>query len=173
MDQTNETENKFDQLGMMFAFLLLRLWLGVRAFMTGVEKFAGKVTESAGVEAGGEPTGLTEEVTKKVYGFSHYNGVPAPLYEKFKDEPFIPGFALSIYDFLLGPILLALGITLLLGVATRTTLLAMGVLYTSLTVGLILLNEAGGVAWLGTHIILIVLALMHAKHNKFELFPKW
>ena len=66
-----------------------------------------------------------------------------------------------------------LGLTVLLGIATRISLFAMGLMYTSLTFGLILLKQDAGVAWLGTHIIMIVIALVLAKHNRLAILNKW
>ena len=40
-------------------------------------------------------------------------------------------------------------------------------------VGLILINQADGVAWLGIHVALIAMALLLAKHNKLALLKKW
>ena len=34
-------------------------------------------------------------------------------------------------------------------------------------------NQDGGIAWLGTHILLIVAALLLEKHKKLVLFPKY
>jgi len=60
-----------------------------------------------------------------------------------------------------------------LGLATRFSLFAMGLVYTSLTFGLILIKQDAGVAWLGIHIIMIVLALALAKYNRFAILKKW
>ena len=57
--------------------------------------------------------------------------------------------------------------------ATRFSLFAMGLVYTSLTFGLILIKQDAGVAWLGIHIIMIVLALALAKYNRFAILKKW
>ena len=62
---------------------------------------------------------------------------------------------------------------LLLGLGTRLSLFLQGLLYIALTVGLILIKQDDGVAWLGIHIALITLALMLAKHNKLALLKKW
>ncbi|NJL18909.1 MAG: hypothetical protein HC901_00920 [Bdellovibrionaceae bacterium] len=113
------------------------------------------------------------EVKRKVYGLEFYHGVPTALEDSFKAEPLIPGFFLPIYNYVLGPALLGLGLTLLLGIATRTTLFFMGLLYVSLTWGLLLIGQDGGVAWLAAHMILIAFALYLAKYNRFELFKKW
>ena len=74
---------------------------------------------------------------------------------------------------ILGPALILLGLTLLLGIATRFSLFAMGLLYTSLTFGLILLKQDAGVAWLAAHVILIVMALALAQYNRFTILKKW
>lgn len=170
----NNTSNSSD-LGYTFSILLLRIWLGIRSLQTGIEKFAGVKMSETAVTIDGAPNtyGLTESTGEKAYAFSNYQGVPQALHDKFVGEPLIPGFFLTIYDFVLGPALLILGLTLLLGVATRVSLFAMGLLYTSLTFGLILLKQDAGIAWLGTHIILIVMALVLAKHNRFTIMNKW
>jgi len=159
----------------VFAMWVLRLWLSVRAIGAGIEKFAGKKGSEAAVEIDGEPNdyGLTESASEKVYGFDHYHGVPEALYGKFQAEPLVPGFMLKIYDITLGPLLLIFGFMLLLGVCTRISLFAMGLIYTSLSFGLILLKQDAGVAWLATHIILVVMALVLAKHNRCVLVKNW
>jgi thiosulfate dehydrogenase [quinone] large subunit len=162
-------------LGSTLGILLIRLWLGLRALQTGIEKFAGVKTTEAPVTIDGATNtyGLTESTGEKAYALGNYHGVPKALYEKFAGEPLIPGFFLNIYDIVLGPALLVLGITLLLGIATRISLFAMGLLYTSLTFGLILLKQDAGIAWLGVHIILIVIGLVLAQHNRLAILKKW
>ncbi|MDE0770384.1 MAG: hypothetical protein OSB19_18565, partial [Opitutaceae bacterium] len=91
-----------------------------------------------------------------------------PRYEKLAEEPLIPGFALSIYNGVLGYVLIAVGIMILAGIYSRIALLASGLTWASLTVGLILLKQDAGVAWLGMHVALTVAALLLVKHNRFE-----
>lgn len=162
-------------LGLVLGMLTLRIWLSVRAIQTGIEKFAGTSSGSRAVEIDGAPNayGLTEDTSSKVYALSQYNGVPAPLYEKFSSEPLIPEWALNLYNVILGPVLILLGLTLLLGIATRISLFAMGLVYTSLTFGLILVKQDAGIAWLGVHILLVVAALALAKFNRFALLKYW
>jgi len=88
---------------------------------------------------------------------------------KFLEEPVM----LNIYNLVLGPALLVLGFTILFGIASRTSLFLLGLLYISLTWGLILIKEDSGIAWLGIHMIMIVMALMLAKHNRLCLLKKW
>ena len=165
-----------NDLGYTLGILLLRLWLAARAFQTGIEKFAGSgkpVDSTVLVDGTPNTYGLTESTAAKVYAMSNYNGVPAPLYDKFINEPLIPEFALNIYNVVLGPALIILGLTLFLGIATRFSLFLMGLIYTSLTFGLILIKQDAGIAWLGVHIIMIVMALALAKYNKFAILKKW
>ncbi|MBU3664377.1 MAG: DoxX family membrane protein [Chthoniobacterales bacterium] len=162
-------------LGATLGVLLLRLWLSMRCIVSGLEKYTGtKVSDSPVMIDGAVNTyGLTEAASTKVYGFAYYHGVPAALMEKFSREPLLPGPALKLYDTILGPALIVLGAALLVGFATRSTLFAIGLLYTSLTFGLILINENSGVAWLAIHIALVALMLFYSKHNRFEITGRW
>jgi thiosulfate dehydrogenase [quinone] large subunit len=65
------------------------------------------------------------------------------------------------------------GVMLLIGLGTRLSLFVQGLIYVALTVGLILIHQEDGVAWLGIHIALVAFALTLAKHNKFALLKKW
>jgi thiosulfate dehydrogenase [quinone] large subunit len=171
--ENNDT--KSHDLGLTLGMLLARLWLGLRSLQTGIEKYAGIKTSETAVTIDGAPNayGLTESTGEKAYGLSHYHGVPKALYDKFAGEPFIPGWFLNLYDMLLGPALLILGLTLLLGIGTRISLFAMGLVYTSLTFGLILLKQDAGVAWLAVHMVLIIMALVLAKYNRFTILKQW
>ena len=161
-----------DNLGSTLGFLTLRIWLAMRAFISGLEKFAGtKTIEVPALDEFGEPDLMRDmqQIEVKTYGFEHYSGVPEPLWNLFEKEPLLPGFLLYPYDWLLGPLLLVTGLFTLLGIFTRWTLFAMGLIYTSLTFGLVLLNESGGIAWLAIHIILIAMALTLANRNKYTI----
>lgn len=173
-EQTPQAKPPCD-LGATLGVLLLRIWLAVRAIVSGLEKYAGtKTSDQAVVIDGAVNTyGLTDATTTKVYGFAYYHGVPAALMDKFASEPLLPGPALKLYDIILGPSFILLGLALLVGFATRFTLFAMGLLYTSLTFGLILINENSGVAWLAIHVTMIALMLFYSKYNKFELTGRW
>ena len=164
-----------NKIAMVYGAWLLRLWLGVRAIQTGLEKFSGKVGSEELVKIGGDPNayGLVADEKVKLYGPQFYHGVPEALMGKFEKEPLLLGFGLKVYDVILGPALIVLGLTILLGIASRTSLFLLGILYTSLTWGLILIGQNDGVAWLGTHMILVVMALALAEHNRFTILKKW
>ncbi|HEY7824608.1 MAG TPA: hypothetical protein VIG24_17335 [Acidimicrobiia bacterium] len=174
MQKENSPTSSFqlDALGASFAFLVLRLWLGVRSLLTGLEKFAGVETvQRPLLDEFGDPdiSGAMVNVKEKVYGLSHYRGLPEPLYDKFAAEPLMPVWALDLYSGALGWILLALGALLIAGALPRLSLLASGLVYVSLSVGLALLGESGGVAWLGTHALLVALALMLVNYNRWAI----
>ena len=158
------------------AFILLRLWLGLRAIITGLEKFAGKVSEQKPLlDEFGQPdiNGAMVAIDHKVYALQYYQGIPTALQAKFAAEPLLPAFLLKPYGATLGYALIIAGVALLLGIATRTSLLVHGLIYLSLSFGLILINESAGVAWLAIHLLLVVAALGLASHNRFALTKRW
>jgi len=172
-NKTNETCNGSYTL----AFIVLRLWLAVRAIVTGIEKFGAYRTtqkplidEVTGME---DPSGAMLEVKIKYYSLTNYSGIPASLKEKFNNEPLLPHPLLKMFDHLLGPLLIITGLMLLVGLATRLSLFVQGLLYVVLTVGLILIHQDDGISWLGVHVALVALALMLARHNKFAILQKW
>jgi thiosulfate dehydrogenase [quinone] large subunit len=185
---TDKPRCPINNLALTYAALLLRLWLAVRAIQTGIEKFAGTTASEDLVKIDGQTNdyGLTAGASVKSYALDHYHGVPTALLKKFEAEPLLdftlwtfkntvkpPITLLTLYGWILGPALLILGVTILLGIASRTSLFLLGLLYISLTWGLILINQNDGVAWLGTHMVLIAMALMIADHNRLTILKKW
>lgn len=158
------------------AFWVLRAWLGIRALLTGIEKFgAYKTIQTASIDP---TTGLADpnlviDVKVKYYSLANYSGIPASLKTKFANEALLPQFAMTAFDKMLGPVLIATGLMLLLGLGTRLSLFLQGLIYVALTVGLILIKQDDGISWLGIHVALVAFALVLAKHNKFTLTKKW
>lgn len=180
----NSTETKSDgsatsqccHCDYSLAFLLLRGWLGIRALLAGVEKYgAYKSVQKPLLDEHGQPDagGAVIEMKVKFYDLANYHGIPATLKAKFENEALLPAFSLNLFDKLLGPALIAAGVMLLLGLGTRTSLFVQGVIYIALSVGLILINQPDGIAWLGIHVALVAMALMLAKNNKLALLKKW
>ncbi len=158
------------------AFWMLRGWLAIRAILTGIEKFgAYKTIQKPLLDSTGQPdaSGAMVDVKVKFYSSLNYSGLPTALKGKFANEVLLPPFAVNVFDHLLGPLLLASGIMLLLGLGTRLSLCLQGLIYMALTVGLILIHQDDGVSWLGIHIALVAFALVLAKNNKFAIFKKW
>jgi thiosulfate dehydrogenase [quinone] large subunit len=163
--------------GQTLAFLLLRGWLGIRALIAGIDKYSESMKVQkplmdpiTGMQ---DPSGAMVDVIQKVYGMAKYHPVPQALQDKFALEPLLPSFFLKPFYTILGPALIILGVTLLLGICTRISLFLQGILYIALTVGLMLINQNDGVSWLGIHIALVALALCLADHNRLSLTRKW
>lgn len=159
------------------AFWVLRGWLGLRAIVTGIEKFAGiKITEkpfvdpTTGME---DPSGALVQVKTKFYALTNYAAIPQSLKDKFVAEPLLPQAMTKPFYAVLGPLLIVLGVMLLVGLGTRISLFLQGLLYIGLTVGLILIKQDDGVSWLAIHVALIAVALILAKHNKLAILKKW
>jgi len=159
------------------AFLVLRLWLALRAILTGIEKFGAYKTiqkplidPTTGME---DPSGAMIDVKIKYYSLANYAGIPAPLKDRLVNEPLLPKFAMNTFDHLLGPVFILTGVMLLIGLGTRLSLFVQGLIYIALTIGLILIKQEDGVAWLGIHVALVAFALALAKHNSLALTKKW
>ena len=131
------------------AFLLLRLFLAVRALMSTLEKF----------ELGG------------TYSLENYRNNMTRMATGITGASFLPLWATKAFALPLGFILLVLGVALLLGIKTRLTLIVMGLLYIGLAFGLMAVQQGDGVAWLGVYLALIVAALVLVRYNRFALWP--
>jgi thiosulfate dehydrogenase [quinone] large subunit len=74
---------------------------------------------------------------------------------------------------MLGPAFILTGIMLLIGLGTRVSLLAQAFLFIALTVGLVLIDQPDGVAYLGIHIGLVAAAFVLVENNRFAVLKKW
>jgi len=160
-----------------FAFLALRLWLGVRALFVGIQKFAAYKSVAMPLidPSTGQPdaSGVMVNVNIKSYALANYAGMPAAFRDKFAHEPLFPKFALTLFDRVLGPAFILTGIMLIIGLGTRLSLLAQALLFIALTIGLVLIDQNDGVAYLGIHIGLVAGAFLLAEHNRFVVLKKW
>ena len=160
-----------------FAFLVLRLWLGVRALFVGIQKFAAYKSVAMPLidPSTGQPdaSGVMVNVSVKSYALGNYAGIPVALRDKFAHDPMFPKFALTLFDRMLGPAFILTGIMLIIGLGTRLSLLIQGVLFIALTVGLVLIDANDGVAYLGIHIGLVAAAFLLVQHNRFAVLKRW
>ena len=179
---TESTETRLDVVrkgnwDFTFAFLALRLWLGVRALFVGIEKFGAYHSVAMPLldPTTGQPdaSGVMVNVNVKSYALANYAGIPAALTDKFSHEPLFPKLVLVAFDRMLGPAFILTGIMLLIGLGTRLSLAAQGLLFIALTVGLVLIDQNDGVAWLGIHILVVAAAFVLAEHNRFVVLKKW
>src|ERR1044071_9160997 len=89
------------------AFLLLRLFLGLRTFLAGLEKFE----------------------ANKSYSFSNYSENMNRMATAISNYSFIPVWAAKTFAMSLGFLLVAFGLTILLGIKSRASLFLGGLVY--------------------------------------------
>lgn len=130
------------------AFLLLRLFLGLRTFLAGLDKF----------ETGGK------------YSLEIYSTNMGRMATGITGASFLPLWATKTFALSLGYLMLVTGAALLFGIKTRYTLFAIGLIYVGLSFGLMAVQESGGVADLAIHIGLIAGALALVRHNRLALW---
>jgi thiosulfate dehydrogenase (quinone) large subunit len=132
------------------AFLLLRLFLGLRTLLAGVEKFE----------------------SNKSYSFSNYTENMSRMAGGISNNSFIPLWMANIFALSLGFILTLLGLALLLGVKTRATLFVSGLVYVGLGFGLMAVQEGEGVAWIGMQVLMFAIALVLVRHDRFAILAE-
>ncbi|MEM1058658.1 MAG: DoxX family membrane protein [Verrucomicrobiota bacterium] len=137
--------------GATWGFLVLRFYLAVTMILGGFGKF--------------------ENPDKSVWelGFTHWQTNAQNMLETFSASP-LPNFMLVPYVYGLGLIEFVLGVFLLVGVKTKWTLAAVGLLFVSLSIGLRLLGNFGGAANIGVYCLVTVIALMLVRANRLEVW---
>jgi len=130
------------------AFLLLRLFLGLRTFLAGLEKF----------EAGGR------------YTFANYYANMDRMASGITGASFLPLWATKNFAHSLGYLLLLFGALILLGIKSRVSLTLTGLLYVGLAFGLMAVQESDGIAWLGVYVGMFAGALVLVRHDRFALW---
>ena len=132
-----------------FAHLILRLWVGLRLLLAGIDKMR---------EKGGSGFGV-EFIEKSM----------APIIKTITDNTLIPGWAIAPYGVVLPWVLLIAGLLCIVGLCTRWSLLLGGLTFVSLAVGLMALPDDDQAVFRGIEVALTALALMTAAHNKFSV----
>jgi thiosulfate dehydrogenase [quinone] large subunit len=130
------------------AFLLLRLFLGLRTLIAGLEKFEANKSFSI--------ANYQENMVRMATGISSYSLIPLWAAK---------AFALSLPWMLLGA-----GIGILLGLKTRAALFFGGLIYVGLGFGLMAVQEGEGVAWIGMQVLMFSFALYLARADRFCLW---
>lgn len=130
------------------AFLILRLFLGLRTLLAGVEKFE----------------------ANKSYSWENYTTNMGRMAGGISNNSFLPLWMANMYAMTLGPLLALLGLAVLLGVKSRVTLAVTGLLYVSLGFGLMAVQEGEGVAWIGMQVLMFSVALVLVRHERLAVW---
>ena len=129
------------------AYTLLRLFLGLRTLLAGVEKFE----------------------ANKSYSLANYSENMGRMAQGISNNSFIPLTLANLFAMSLGYLLTILGLAILLGLKTRLTLFVAGLLYVGLGFGLMAVQEGEGVAWIGMQVLMFAAALVLVRHERFAL----
>ncbi len=130
------------------AFLLLRLFLGLRALLSGIEKF----------ESGG------------VYSFANYGKTMTRIANGITGASFLPSWATKAFALPLGYAFIVVGVMLLLGIKTRLALILLGLIWVALGFGLMAVQQDDGIAWIGVYVGMTSAALLLVRHDRFALW---
>ncbi len=133
------------------ANLLLRLWIGLRLFFAGLDKFRAGSGEDA--------TFSLENYEKKmqaIANLTHENG-------------FLSQNLCDLYAKPLGYLLIIGGVWAVLGLFSRLGVFFCGLLFLSLGVGLATLPDDAEVVYIGVHILIAAAALATNPYNKLSL----
>lgn len=129
-----------------WAFISLRLFLGLRFLLAGLGKFQ----------------------NDEGYSFSaYYNGVATWMISEF-EKTNLPGFLVSLYAYTIGYLQIVLALLLLVGVKTKWALALIALTYVSLAYGQMVLGNNDTVTEIGTYLLFTTAALYFVRHNKFE-----
>ena len=135
-----------------FAHLLLRLWVGMRLFMAGIDKFRWGNGATA------------------TFGLENYPKKTDPLAKLMADNSFLPEFACKSFASVIGYILIPVGIWVALGILTEFGLLAAGLVFLMLGFGLASLpDDTEMVTNIGLSVLIVAAALVTSKAKTFSL----
>ncbi|MDQ8186238.1 DoxX family membrane protein [Pelagicoccus sp. SDUM812002] len=130
-----------------WAFISLRLFLGLRFLLAGLGKFKNESGD---------------------YSFDkYYDGFAAWIIGTFEKTD-IPGFLVSLYAFSIGYVEIILGLLLLAGVKTKWALALIALTFVSLAYGQMVLGNGEKVNEIGFYLLFTTAALYFVRHNKFE-----
>jgi uncharacterized membrane protein YphA (DoxX/SURF4 family) len=131
------------------AHVLLRLWVGFRLFFAGVDKFR---------EKGG--TGITVANLEKNL---------APIADLMRTNSLLPSSMITPYFYALTAGLILVGITSILGLATRFSLFLAGLIFLSLSMGMMTLPDDNTAVTIGLQVAIAAMALVTFTPNKFSV----
>jgi len=139
--------------GYAFAHLLLRLWVGMRLFMAGIDKFR---------------WGNGSETT---FSIANYTEKKAPPISKLmSDNSFLPESMCNTFGSTIGYVLIPIGVWVALGICTEFGLFAAGLVFLALGFGLAALpDDTEVVSNIGLSILIVAAALVTSKAKTFSL----
>lgn len=148
MSDNNQEKSTF---ALIFANLLLRLWIALRMIAAGVDKFRAGAGDTA------------------TFNMDNYKTKMGNIAKLTYEKGFLPKNLCDLYAQPIGFILIGVGVWVLLGLFTELGLLAAGLTFLSLAIGLATLPDDTEVVLIGVHILIVAAALATNKANKISL----
>lgn len=139
------------RLEFVFANLLLRLWIGLRLVMAGLDKFRA-----------GEGTATT-------FSVENYTAKTERIARLTWEKGFLPEDLCRMYAQPLGYVLVFAGLWAVVGLFSRVGLLFAGFMFLSLGLGLATLPDDTEVVLIGIQVLICAAALASNGHNKISL----
>jgi thiosulfate dehydrogenase [quinone] large subunit len=167
-------------LNLTFAFWLLRLFMGVRLILSGLEKmgyFVAKGTaslsEALQLKQWFGPSGLSAKVEidgkEALLNQGLGDGKMWPIAKAMLDYTNMPVWAIKPFMIGLPYAMLLSGLLILLGLFNRLGWFLAGLIWFSLAFGQMLLPDEGTVQQLGLYLFMSALALCLINHNRVRL----
>jgi len=150
MSEASQEKSRFD-FSLASAHLLLRLWVSLRLFMAGLDKF----------RSGNGPD--------TTFSLENYDKKSTAIAKLMSTNSFLPEAMCNAYAHSIGYILVIVGIWVALGIFSSLGLLAAGFTVLSLGFGLAALPDDTEVVYIGIHILVVAAALATAKARQFSL----
>lgn len=136
-----------------FAHLLLRLWVGMRLFMAGLDKFR---------------YGNGADTSFSIANYTEKKG--PPIAKLMSSNSFMPEWACNAFASTIGYILIPVGIWVAIGIFTELGLFAAGLVFLALGFGLAALpDDTEVVSNIGLSILIVAAALVTAKAKNFSI----
>lgn len=188
-NNSNSSHSPSHCIGLAFGALLLRLWVGMRLLFAGLEKWKVKVTEQVTekvpeiqfdaegnplLDAEGNPIEkmvdvlVDKEFWKYDVGNDEvYTEIMGRLTGPMSNDSPLRLWMIEAFSSTLGWMLLIVGAWVLIGLASRTALVAAGFVFLSLTFGLATIGADPQIVERGIEIALVVGALALARYQVF------
>lgn len=147
---SEEIKQQCCRIEFAFAHLILRLWVGMRLFMAGVDKFRAK----------GSLDLAKENLEKNLLPIMDLMG---------NNAIFLPKALIAPYFYALTYGLLIFGALVIVGLFTRLSLLAGGLIFVSLAFGLLALPDDSQGVMRGIEVAITAFALVTARGNQLSV----
>jgi len=145
------SESSKTQWNIAFANLLLRLWIGLRLFMAGVDKFRA-----------GDGTNAT-------FNMENYEKKTGAIAKLTAEKGFLPQWMCDPYAKGIGYALLLAAVWVVLGLGLEVGLVFAGFVFLSLGFGLSTLPDDGEVVLIGIQVFFVAATLMTCRHKALSL----